>query len=499
MSGLRRAAVTGTFWSALSTIFSRGLRFFVTILLARLLVPEDFGAVAMGLLVMDVAELLSDVGLAAALIQRKQVDPQHLTTAFWANLILGAVLWLATWWLAPLAAAFFRNASVVAILRVMAFNFLLAPIGSVPWVLLNRQLRFKELMMAQSLATAVRTGVSLVLAWRGAGAWSLVWGPLAGTVTGSIINWGFCRWRPSLAWSWRHFRELFRFGKNVFGEKLLGYFSANSDNIITGRVLGASILGFYNFAYQIPHLPETHLAPIIHRVLFPVLSQVQDDRARLRRGYLLSLRWIAMVAAPFAVGLGVAAPELIPMVYGAQWHPVVVPLQILCAAGLVHALTSPVWTTQLAVGRSDIGVWWNAATLPLTIGTLIASARWGIVGIATAMLSLSLVLSLAIQHISNRLIGLTWRRWLKAVQAPLLAAGAMGLLVAACRAALLAASWPPSWVLGGCLAVGIASYALLVAALDRRLMPELMELLGIGRAARVAGLGSPVSTLRASP
>lgn len=458
MTSLKHAAIRGTAWSALSTVLNRGLRFVITILLARILVPSDFGLMAMGLMVMDIAGLLNDLGLGAALIQRKQLDAEHLTTCFWANMAIGVLLWSGTIAFSPLVAAFYRNDGVRVLLPVMALNFLLAPIGSIPWVLLNRHLEFKKLMIAQTLATAVRAGTSLILACRGAGVWSLVWGPLAGTATGSIVNWWYCRWRPQLGWSWRHFRELFRFGKNVFGERFLGYFAANSDNLITGRFLGATTLGFYNFAYQIPHLAETHMAPIVTRVLFPVLSKIQDDKERLRRGYLQSLRWIAVAAAPFAVGLFVIAPEFIPTVYGAQWQPIVLPLQILCAAGLIHSLTSSVWTVQQALGRPDIGFWWNLATLPLIVGTLIISARWGILGIATGMLSISFAQSLAIQHITNRLIGLSWRRWWQAVRAPFFASIGMGAVASACRLAAVNRFWPALSVLGLTVAVGMIAY-----------------------------------------
>jgi len=491
MSSLKRAAVRGTFWSALSTVSSRGLRFCITIVLARLLVPADFGLFAMSMLVIDIAELLSDLGLGAALIQRKHLEPEHLVTCFWANQMIGVFLWAVTVAAAPAAGAFYHNATVSPVLSVMALIFLIAPIGSVPWVLLNRELKFKELMIAQTIATVVRGSVALTLAWRGFGVWSLVWGPLAGTVTGSIVNWSFCRWRPSVGWSWRHYRELFHFGKGVFGTRFLGYFAANSDNLITGRVLGAATLGIYNFAYQIPHLTETHLAPIVNRVLFPVMSQVQDDLERLRRGYLQSLRWIAMAAMPFAVALFVMAPELIPTVYGQQWQPVVAPLQLLCAAGLAHALTSLVWTVTQAAGRSDIGFWWNAATVPFVIVALIFSARWGITGIATTMLVQSVVLSLAIQHVMNRLIRLPWACWYGAVRVPALAAAGMGCLMALCRAALLAHAWSAPMVLAITAAIGVVSYAGLLVLLDRHLIQEARSLMALRRPS--APLAEPTS------
>ena len=477
MTSLKRAAGRGTFWSALSTIFSRGLRFVTTIVLARFLVPADFGLYAMAMLVIDIAEMLRDLGLGAALIQKKQLDDRHLTTCFWANEAIGIILWLITVAIAPAAAHFYKNPEVEPVLKILAMNFLISPLGSIPWVLLNRELRFKELMVAQTIATVARGASALVLAWRGFGVWSLVWAPLISTAVGSVVNWGYCRWRPSFGWSWAHFGELLHFGKGIFGGRLLGYFSANSDYLMTGRFLGAQMLGYYNFSYELPHLAETQIVPVVTRVLFPVLSQIQDDVDRLRRGYLQSMRWIAMVSMPFAMGMCLTAPELIPTLYGAKWLPVVVPLQILCWAGLAHALTSTVWTVQQSVGRSTLCFWWNAATLPLTIGALAFSVRWGITGVAATMCGLAVVLSTAIQHITNRMIRLRWDAFLDALRVPAVASAGMGLIVAVCRAMLLARTAHRWMTLIGSVGVGLASYVLLLLLVDRGLMAEVKSLL----------------------
>ena len=479
-ASLKRAAITGAIWSALSTFFSRGFRFFITILLARVLVPQDFGLIAMSMVVMDIAEMLRDLGLGAALIQRKHLEPQHLNTCFWANVAIGITLWVLTLAMSPLVVHFYRNAAVGPILRLMSVNFLISPFGSIPWVLLNRQLRFRELMIAQTLATAVRGVTSLVLAWMGFGVWSLAWGPIAGNLAGAVINEWFCRWHPTWTWSKRHFMDLFHFGKNVFGERILGYFSANSDYLITGRVLGAEMLGYYNFAYQIPHLAETHLAPVVGRVLFPVLSQVQDDRERLCRGYLHSLRWIAVVCAPFSAGLCVVAPEFIPTVYGARWAPVIVPLQMLCLAGFAHAITNTVWTVQQAVGRSDIGFIWNAVMLPFVIGALVFSSRWGMFGIATTMMIASTVLALAVQQITNRLIGLSWRRWISAMQGAVLATAGMTLATESARLFFLSLEWSKPAVLIAETAVGLVAFTILLFLLERPFFAELTGLLHRG-------------------
>ena len=278
---------------------------------------------------------------------------------------------------------------------------------------------------------------------------------------------------------------------------MLGYFAANSDSFITGRFLGATTLGFYNFAYQIPHLAETHIAPVVNQVLFPVLSQVQDDRERLRQGYLQSLRWIAVATLPFAVGLLVIAPEFVPVVYGEPWRPVILPLQILCLSGLAHALTNSVWTVQQAVGRPEIGLWWGAALVPITIGTLIFSLRWGMVGIATAMLFLSVGSSLGIQAVTNRLIALSWGRWFKVIRIPITAAVAMGLVSALWRAMMLAESFQAWMTLGTTVAVGIMSYVAGLLWMDRTLVDELRSLMpwtsGSARAAGAVDVTATVS------
>lgn len=490
-ASLKNAAVSGAFWSALATVLNRSSRFIVTILLARILLPQDFGLVAMASLIMNVATLLGELGIGAALIQRKEITDEHLSTGFWVNVFIGVLLFAAAWFVAPAAATFFQHPDVALVFRGMAVSLIISPIGSIHWVILNRELEFKKLMISQTISTMVRIATALTLALMGYGYWALVWGPVVSPFVGTIVNWTFVKWRPKFVFHWGRFKELFRFGRNVFGEKLLGYFAANSDYLITGRVLGAEILGYYNFSYTFPHLAQTHITPIVTRVLFPVLSKLQDEAGRLRAGYLRSLAWITAISAPFSIGLGVTAPDLVPVVFGDQWYPVIIPMQILSALGLLNAMTSTVWTVQQAKGRPEIGVWWNLFTVPVLIGALIVSSRWGIHAVAWTMTILGSIFAISIQHITNRLIEMPWSDYLKSVGPCVAAALFMGIIVCLLRAVAAAAlqTEHPGLHLGLSTLVGAGTYLLGLRLFASTFWKEAAELIGERFAARARAKG----------
>lgn len=469
-------ATRGLSWSLASILVNRSMRFAVTLVLARLLVPEHFGLVGMAGMVIDIISLVNDLGLGAALIQRKELTEADRSTCFWVNSLLGAGLWVLTYVIAPWIALFFRNPLVTPIVRVMGLTFLIGPWGSIQYLLFTRELKFKRMMIAQTVATTGRGVVALSLAFAGFGVWSIVWGQLASTMIGIIANWMLHPWRPRWLVDRESFRVLFRFGRNVFGEQIVNYFRANSDYLVTGRLLGAASLGYYTLAYELPNLAVTYISQNITRVLLPVLCQVQDDAERLRRGYLTTISYIALATFPVLAGLSVAAPEAIVTLYGAKWAPMIRPLQMLCASSLVISIVTTVGSVQRAVGRPDVGFKWNCFAFPMTLVAVAIGSRWGIIGVAASMALISVALSLSIQLITNRLIALPPRQFFGAL-APAAGASAVMAFGALLARNLARALGAPDWgVLAATVATGIAVYAGVLATRHRMLVVRAMEL-----------------------
>jgi len=289
-------------WHGGHVVVKGAIRFVTTAVLARLLLPKEFGVVGMALLVNEIVSLLGGFSLGVALIQKKDLDERYFDTTFWANLVVGMGLSLCFLVAAPIAAAFFKTPQVQPLVMFLALHYLIAAAGGVHKALLLRQLQFQRFAVLSVVSAVARSVVALALAFAGFGIWGIMMGLLAERITTLWMLLVMVPWRPRWHFAWRQFHDLFRFSRNLYGENLLRFFNANSDRFLTGRLLGASALGFYQFAYALPHLVVEYFTETVSEVLFPVYSKVQDDHARFRRGYTMTVTLTALVTFPLLVG-----------------------------------------------------------------------------------------------------------------------------------------------------------------------------------------------------
>lgn len=464
---LTAAASGGVFWSGINVVGKSLVRFVTTALLARVLLPEDFGVLGMALMVNEIVSLVGGLSLGAALIQKRSIDARYFHTMFWANLVVGLTLGAGFLLAAPLASEFFHNERVGPVVMIMSLNFLLTSAGGVHRAILTRQLEFRRFSLLNITSTIVRSVVSLGLVYGGAGLWGVVAGILAERATALVLLVTMVPWRPRFEFHWDKFRELFRFSRNLYGDNFVYYFNANSDFLVTGRLLGASALGFYQLAYNLPHIVLTHFSETISEVLFPIYCKVQDDDARFRRGYAMTVALISLVTFPCMAGLAVVAPEFVRTVYGLRWEPAILPMQILCLGAAANSVINPIGALGQSKGRPDINLKWNLVMLPATILALLVASRWGITGIAWAMSGLA-VCSVICVHLVIRLIRLRLTDYGRALFPALGGSVVMTLVLAVVK----------SWMVGrglsdlAVLAVSVPLGAGVYAAAVWRLWPQ---------------------------
>lgn len=443
LSSLARSTAWGAAWTGIASVSTSLLRLAILAILARLLAPADFGLLTAATFFIDLSNIIHELGFSAAVIQKRATDDQLLSTAFWSSLGMGGGLWLVLTAASPLVAWFYRNPAVQPVLMVLATTFVIMPLGLLQKVLLQKGLDFRRLALAEVGAVLAMGALSIGLAWQGLGVWSLVWGSIAQRVAEVVLLWLLHPWRPARAWSGAAFGELFGFGANVVGERIANYLNNNLDYLLVGRLLGEAALGYYSFAFQLVTLPLTRVSILISRVTFPAFSLVQDEEERLQRGYLTTVRYIALLTFPLIVGLFWTAPELLRLIGdGPKWDPALLPLRIMCPAGMIKAVVTTVGSILKARGRPDIGFRWNAATLVVTAVALLIGARFGIVGVAWAVTLLSLLLAPIIQAIANRLIGLSWPRYGRALRPALLGSAAICASLGLLR---LLNTWALNW------------------------------------------------------
>jgi len=386
---LTAAASKNVFWNMVSSFGVSGIRFTGTAVLARILFPEDFGIIAMAYLITEVIFIFGNLGMGAALIHRQDVDDEYLNTSFWSSLAIGMILTLSAYLSSPLAGIFFKHAVVVSVIQCLSVNFFISSVVSVQTVLLTKNLQFKELAIVEITTTVFRVAVILTFAFLGFRFWSIVVGSIVERVLKTTIFYIRSAWRPAFQFSVKKYMILFNYGKHLYGGSFLAYFNRNMDFIITGRVFGAADLGYYQFAFNIPHLVLSNFTQKVGQVLFPVYSKVQDDKERVRRGVLKTTELISILTFPLMFGLMFTARDFILTVYGNKWLPSVLPLQILCLSGAVKSVNSVTGILFMSQGRPDISFKWGLFILPLTIGVIYYCSRWSIVGVAIGMVVLT--------------------------------------------------------------------------------------------------------------
>ena len=405
---LTTKTVQGVGWSGISQIVTQGFQFIVKVILARLLVPEDFGIIGMALIFTTLIQTVNELGLSAAIIQRKDINEKHLSTSFWISVFMGMILCAIAIIASPFIADFFKEGIVQPIVSILSIGFILGSFGTVHRTLLEKKIDFKNMTITEIGATASSGIVSVVFALLGFGVWSLVIGSLMGSFGRSALLWLRCPWRPSLIFDFKSFEDLFGFGKNVMGSRILDYISANADYLLIAKFLSATSLGLYTLAYQMAIFPLSQISSIITRVTFPTFSTIQDDNAKLRQGYLKAIKYTSLITFPLLAGLVVVAPEFIPIVIGEKWMPMVLPLQILCVAGALKSVGTHVGSILLSKGHSDIQFKWTMFTAIVLPIAILVGVQQDILGVAAAITVMSLSLFLIIQKITNRLIDLSF-------------------------------------------------------------------------------------------
>jgi PST family polysaccharide transporter len=396
-----------------------------TAILARMLEPKDFGLIGMATLITGIVQLFGNFGLGAALVHKKDVTHADLCTAYWANLAAGTFLTIICIFISPLAGAFFREKAVQWVLICLAANFILSAIASVHSTLVYKNMRMKNLAGIEVGSRIMRVAVMLIAAFFGLKFWSIVLGMIAERI---VKNIGFyCQepWRPSRVFSAERFRKMFRYSRNIFGEGFVGYINQNMDMIVTGRVLGAGTLGFYQMAYNLPNLLKDYLNSSIGAVAFPVFSRVQDENERLARGFCRIIGFISVTMFPILFGLAFAARDFILVAYGSKWLPAVSPIRILCFAAALAALQTPVWGLFNAKGRPDLGLKWGLIRLPATVVAILLGAHFGgIAGIAWGVLTVE-TLNLSIVNLIFRILKADLRQYFAALVPAIIASTIM--------------------------------------------------------------------------
>lgn len=379
---ITRKAGRGVVWNFLAYGASKGVLLLTTSILARLLTKEDFGLVAVAVIAINYLSVVKDLGLGLALIQRRDDIDEAANTVFTINTILGITLSLLVIPLAPLFAVYFDEPLVTPVLRWLGISFAINALGSVHVNLLMRDLDYRRKFIPDMGNTIIKGIVSISLAFTGFGVWALVFGQIAGALSAVILVWIVNPWRPRLKVNPHIAKQLVRFGASVTGVDILHVFVDNLSYILIGRLFGVAALGVFTMAYRLPEMLIVGNLWVIAGVIFPAFSSIQDKPDELRRGFLVSIRLVQLIAVPLCLGLFVAADPIVRVFFGEQWLETIPLLQILAIYSLIYSIGYHIGDVYKAIGRPDILLKLNILSILIMIPAMLIGSQYGLMGLA---------------------------------------------------------------------------------------------------------------------
>ncbi len=354
ISSLKRKTINGFFWSTLESVLSQGLGMVFGIVLARMLSPKEFGILGMITIFISIAQVFVDSGLSQALIRKQNCTDLDYSTMFWVNITIGFLAYVVIWLIAPLIALFYGKPELVPLTRVTALAILIGSFTLIQQTILIKQYEFKTITWISTAGTLISGVISIVMAYKGWGVWSLVWRMIINQAVRSGLMWINNRWIPLRAFSRKIFSEMFSFGSNILVISVIAVLYKSVYNLIIGRNYSDVVLGYYTNADQYSYMPSATISGITGKVSYPVLSEIQDDDARLKESIGKLIKHVMYISFLVMFGLAAVAKPLFLVVFGEKWLSSVPFFQALCLAYVISPMHIVNHNIMKVKGRSDL-------------------------------------------------------------------------------------------------------------------------------------------------
>ena len=457
---LKNKAVLGVFWVGSTKVLSQAISWVSTLLVIRILTPDDYGLMGMALVFVGFIHIFNEMGLGAAIIQKQEIDRKDLSTIFWVNLIISCGLYSLLFLLAPIIAVFFDNEQLIILIRVLGLNLILGSLRTVQFHMLIKEMAFDKKSKAEVISNLLSGLTGLIFAYRGFGVWSLVISALVRNVTLTVLVTYYYTWKPLWMFQPGRIKGFLRFGSQVMGSGLLAYGYGRTDSLVIGKMLGQRLLGFYSIALELSGKGIDLLSEILSQVSFPVYARLQRDRESLRRYFLKLTRLVSLVVFPSYGGLILIADDFFTIILTDQWLPAVTVFQILCGMAMIRGLGFLIPQLLIAAGRADLSLRYGFLCAMIMPAAFAVGSKFGLAGVASAWLIVfpflfyyALTLVFKITHLSLPVYA---RTLLPAIS---------GSVIMASAVILFQSLLPPGMVLvrfAGSCAIGAITYLMFI-------------------------------------
>lgn len=425
----RTTVISSLLWKLLERGGTQGIQLIVQVILARLLLPEDFGTLAIVMVFISLARVFVQSGFNIALIQKKDADEVDFSSVFYLSLAIAGILYLFVYLSAPLVASFYGDLLLAPVLRVLSFTLFFGAFISVQNAYVAKNMMFKKLFISSLGSVVVSGTIGILVALRGWGVWALVVQQLVSQLVTSIIMWFTVHWRPRLLFSFSRVKSLFAFGSRLLASSLLNALYMDLRTLIIGRVYSPTMLGYYNQGQQLPNVVVSNVSVSIQSVMLPTLASHQDNTKRVKDMMRRAIVSSSFLIFPMMIGMAVVADPLVAVVFTEKWLPAVPFLRIFC---LSYSLI-PIHTANLqainALGRSDIFLRLEVIKKILGLAILAASLPFGVHAVAIGQIVSSIVSTFINARPNRKLLGYSYMEQWKDIMPSLVIALGMGLVV----------------------------------------------------------------------
>ncbi|WP_026934158.1 lipopolysaccharide biosynthesis protein [Christiangramia echinicola] len=386
---LRKQATSGFVWTFAQQFGNQIIGFIISVILARLLLPAEFGLIGMIAIFVSVGKVLIASGLTQSLIRSENPDQEDYSTVFYFNLLASILIYLIIYLSAPWIAAFYNQDILTGIIRLFCVTFIIDAFASVQTTRLTKLMNFKTQAIIAIPATIFGGIVGVALAYSGFGVWSLVWSNISSSVVLSVQLWIYSKWAPSLVFNIEKFKQHFNFGYKITLSSLLNKLFSNIYLILIGRYFSASQVGFYTRAETMKQLPVTNISNALNKITYPLFASIQNDNIRLKRVYKQLMQMVVYIVAPTLVFLAVLAEPFFRLLFTEKWLPAVPYFQILCITGILYPIHAYNLNVLKVKGRSDLYLKLAIIKKSLMVIAVLVGLQFGIYGLLYTQVILS--------------------------------------------------------------------------------------------------------------
>ncbi len=401
---LRKKATQGVFWSSMTQVGTQGISFMVSIVLARLLLPEEFGLIGMIAVFIAIGRILVDSGIGQSLIRSARSTQKEYTSAFYFNLIASIVICGFFYVGAPIVGDFYNQPILANIVQVYSVIFLINAFGLVQYTLLIKNLNFKAELLINLPGLIGGAMVGISMAMNGYGVWSLVWSAIAEAIIRNILLWHHSGWRPSGLPSWKALRPHLKFGVSMGASGLVDTIFTNIYPILIGKYFNPVQVGYYNRSDTFKQFPINNISSVLNKVSYPVFAAVSHDNQRLRKGYRSLMHMVIFLVAPLMLFQICLAEPLFRLLFTEKWLPAVPFFQVLCLNGLLYPIHAYNLNVLKVKGRSDLFLKAEIYKKIVMAGIILVSIWFGIMALLWGAVLSSIIAFVINTHFSSKFI-----------------------------------------------------------------------------------------------